>query len=274
MVDNMGAKGFGDCLIDIMKERGIEGLDKIIYTKNPDAEIGRMYLDGQEVIEQRQEGLNTVRIMIQRSELKLDDANRLCDWADTFGGGEVMFTNRQNAEIHHVPTANVQPLLDEIHAAGYRTEGHERLPDIVACVGTTECRMAVSDTPRAYHRLYDEFAADKNFWEQVGPIRINMNGCPNNCAHAWIADIGLRGRRTRQEDGTSKEGFSVFLGGKLSEAGRVGQLLGDVQAEEVAPFVRAILEFYLAARTSPEEHFTDFVTRVSVDAFRAALKLN
>ena len=139
-----------------MKERNIPGLDKIEYTQNPAPEIGRMYLDGQEVIEQRQKGLNAVRIMIQRSELKLVDANRLCDWADRFGGGEVMFTNRQNAEIHHVPTANVQALLDEIHAAGYRTEGHERLPDIVACVGTTECRMAVSNTPIAYHRLYDD----------------------------------------------------------------------------------------------------------------------
>ena len=100
-----------------------------------------------------------------------------------------------------------------------------------------------------------------------------MNGCPNNCAHAWIADIGLRGRRTRQEDGTSTEGFSVFLGGKLSEAGRIGELLGDVQAEEVAPFVRQILDFYLAERNSPDEHFTDFVPRAGIEAFRAALNL-
>jgi sulfite reductase beta subunit-like hemoprotein len=274
VVDKMGAQGFGDCVIEIMKERGIAGTEKIIYTQNPDAEIGRMYLDGQEVVAQRQTGLNAVRIMIQRSELKIADANRLCDWADQFGGGEVMFTNRQNAEIHHVPTASVQTLLDQVHAAGYRTAGHERLPDIVSCVGTSECRMAVADTPVAYHRLYEAFTADQPFWEQVGPIRINMNGCPNNCAHAWIADIGLRGTRMRQDDGTSKEGFSVFLGGKLSEAGRIGQLLGDVQSDEVIPFVRAILDFYLEHRGAADELFTDFVTRTPVEDFRAALELN
>lgn len=274
VVDRMGAKGFADTLLGILKERNVPGLEQIEYAASPEPEIGRMYLDGQETLEQRQPGMNAVRIMIPRSELKTDDSRRICDWADRFGAGEVMFTNRQNVEIHHVPTEKVEPLLAEIHAAGYRTAGHERLPDIVACVGTTECRMAVGDTPRAYHRLYDEFAEDRDFWESVGPLRINLTGCPNNCAHAWIADIGLRGRRSRNADGTSSEGFSVFIGGKLSEAGRIGRLLGDVRAEEVGPFVRELLNFYLQERISPDEHFTDFVTRVPMDDFRAALNLN
>ena len=47
-------------------------------------------------------------------------------------------------------------LLKEIHDAGYATDGFERLPDMVACVGTTQCNLAVSDTPNTYRRLMAE----------------------------------------------------------------------------------------------------------------------
>lgn len=271
VVDKMGAKGFGDVVMDILKERGVVGLEQIEYAKNTVPNIGKMLLNGQEVIPQKQTGLSVVRIMIPRSELKTAQSRTISRLADELGGGKIMFTNRQNIELHDVPNANAPALLEALHAAGFRTSGHEHLPDIVACVGTTMCKMAVADAPDAYHRLYAALAHDEKYWQTVGPLRINITGCPNNCAHAWIADIGLRGRRTRNESGGSTEGYTVFVGGKLSEAGKIAEELCDIRADELVPGIRRILDLYLAKRQSGKETFCDFCARIGIDAFRTVI---
>jgi sulfite reductase beta subunit-like hemoprotein len=268
VVDTMGAKAFGEVLMEILKEKGVEGLDRIEYAADPAPAIGRMSINGEAVIPQHQAGMNIVRIMIPRSELRTAQSRALSALADELGGGILMFTNRQNIELHDVPAENTPALLDALHEAGFRTEGHEHLPDIVACVGTTMCKMAVSDAPDAYHRLYDALATDEKYWKAVGTLRINITGCPNNCAQAWIADIGLRGTRTRNTEGGSTEGYSIFVGGKLSEAGKIAEYLCDVPNDEIVVAVRKILDIYLEHRRDTEERFVDFCERIGIERFQ------
>ncbi len=272
VVDQMGADRFGDVVLEIMKERGIQGLDQIEKAASPIPNIGKIFLNGQEVIPQRQAGLNVVRIMIPRSELKTVQSRTIAQLADNLGGEKIMFTNRQNIELHDVPEKNVPALLDALHTAGLRTSGHEHLPDIVACVGTTVCKMAVSDSPDAYRRLYAALADDEKYWRAVGPLRINITGCPNNCAHAWTADIGLRGKRTRNESGGSIEGYTILVGGKLSEAGKIAEQLCDANADEIVPVVKKILDTYLKHQLSQSELFTDFCERVGIETLREITK--
>jgi ferredoxin-nitrite reductase len=272
VVDTMGAKKFGDVLMDIMKEKGVQGLEKIEYAKDPAPTIGRMSINGEAVIPQKAAGRSIVRILIPRSELKTKESRAIAKLADELGGGIIMFTNRQNVELHDVPNENVEQLVAALHEAGFRTEGHEHLPDIVACVGTTMCKMAVSDSPDAYHRLYAALANDEAYSKAIGTLRINITGCPNNCAHAWIADIGLRGTRTRNAAGGSAEGYSIFVGGKLSEAGRIAEYLCEATAEEVVPAVKQILDTYLAHRQSNDELFVDFCERIGIEPFQELVK--
>ncbi len=272
VVDTMGARKFGDVLMDIMKEKGVQGLDTIEYAKNPVPNINRMSINGEEVIPQKETGKSIVRILIPRSELKTAESRTISKLADELGGGVIMFTNRQNIELHDVPNENVEKLIAALHEAGFRTDGHEQLPDIVACVGTTMCKMAVSDSPDAYHRLYNALANDEKYWKSIGTLRINITGCPNNCAHAWIADIGLRGNRIRNPEGGSTESYSVFVGGKLSEAGKIAEHLCDVPAEEIVAAVRKILDTYLANRESDGELFVDFCERIGIEKFKELVK--
>jgi len=167
-----------------------------------------------------------------------------------------------------VPNENVEKLIEALHTTGFRTEGHEHLPDIVACVGTTLCKMAISDSPDAYHRLYAALASDEKYWKAIGTLRINITGCPNNCAHAWIADIGLRGTRTRNTEGGSTEGYSIYVGGKLSEAGKIAEYLCDAPIDEIVPAVKKILDTYLDHRTGSNEPFVDFCERTGIEKFQ------
>lgn len=270
VVDQMGADAFGDRLLDIMRERQVQGLERIEKAQSSIPAIGPSFLQGQAVIPQAQAGLNVVRVLIPRSELKTTISRTLIEAADDFGGGEIVFTNRQNVEIRHVPDDKIDQTLNKLHAAGLQTEGHEHLPDIVACVGTTMCRLAVSDCPDLYHRLYKDFSNDETYWRNVGPIRLNITGCPNNCAQAWIADIGLRGRRLRA-DQASDESFTVFVGGRLEGEGHIADELFDVRTEEAVPAIRHLLDTYLQERNSNQERFADFYQRVGINNLKALM---
>ncbi len=270
VVDRMGADAFGALLLEILAERGIEGLERIVPAVHPTPAIGASFLSGQGALPQKEAGPNTVRVLIPRPEIPTETGREISRLADHHGRGEIAFTGRQNIAIRHVPDAEVPPLRGALHKAGLQTEGFERGSDVVACVGTTQCRMAVSDTRNACYELKDMLQADETYWARIGPLRIHFTGCPNNCAHAWCADIGLRGRRRRGEEG-NVEGYSIFVGGKLSGAGSIAEHLADVDSQQVNRTVRRILDLYLDSRESDDETFIEYVGRVTLDTVRITL---
>lgn len=269
VVDELGAKGFADEVMKILAERGVEGVERIERPAGV-AEIGVPFVDGQPVFEQRQAGLCTVRAMIPRGELGADGARRFAQWARSYGNGSIQLTARQNVQVRYVPKARADALLAEMQAAGYATDGFERLPDMVACVGTTQCNLAVSDTPNTYQRLQRELAIDTELSKKVGLLRIHMNGCPNSCAQHWIADIGLRGMRKEMPTG-SEEGFQICTGGGLEEAGHIARPVCEVPAPAVVPTVRRMLELYVEHRTSAAETFSQYARRIGPARFAELL---
>jgi ferredoxin-nitrite reductase len=176
----------------------------------------------------------------------------------------VLFTVRQNLVIRGVPDENVEELVAKLREHGYMLEGFEQLPDMVACVGTTMCNLAVADTPVTYRNLMDELTKDESWWKDIGYLLIHMNGCPNSCGHQAIADIGLRGLRKRGECG-SEEGYTIFVGGSLAGEGYTAVPLCDVTQSYVVPMVKALLNVYLEQRESPAVTFSEFARAQGVD---------
>ncbi len=270
LVEQMGPKAYAALVISILRERGVPGVERLEIADGPPA-ILPSFLDGQPVIPQKQAGFSTVRVMIERSEFTGPEARRFAAWARQYGDGTILFTNRQNLQFRFVPDARVAALQAELRAAGYRLEGFERLPDTVACVGTTMCNLAVSDTPNTYRRILDELSADAAWWAQVGRLRINMNGCPNSCGQHSVADIGLRGTRTREKVG-SEEGYAIYVGGSLANAGHVGEYVCDVAASDVVRLLRFLLDVYVAERRGPQETFGEYARRIGGRGYAEKLR--
>lgn len=265
VVARMGEKNFGDIVLNILKERNVKGIERIEPGNGMKPDLAAPFVDGQPYIEQKQKGLYSVRAMIKRSELSADEARMFAAWAREYGNGEIMFTARQNLHIRSVPEDKVEALRSKMRDAGFRVEGFERLPDVVSCVGTTMCNLAASDTPNTYRNLLAAFADNKPYWENVGRITINMNGCPNSCGQHWVSDIGLRGRRLRRSEG-SDEGFTVHLGGSLAGAGHIAEPICDVRSADVVSTIQQLLDLYLAERTANTETFGHYVARVGAQA--------
>lgn len=269
VVAELGVETYRQRLLDIMRENGVDGIERLeAATGEPD--LSPIPYAGQSFIQQRDHALCTVRIIIPRSEISGGDAVRFAGLASEFGSGTLALTNRQNLEIRNIPAARVDALKARLHEAGWHTEGFDMLPDIVACVGTTVCNLAVSDTPALYRHLTEAFAGDTELTRAVGPLRINMNGCPNSCAQHWIADIGLRGRRVRNAAGGSEEGFALFAGGRLDAAGHIGEHVMDVSATDAVQVIRRLLALYLEERADGET-FGDYARRLGGNQLGAKL---
>jgi sulfite reductase beta subunit-like hemoprotein len=261
VVDNLGAQGYAEKVLEVLKERKVPGIEKIIVGDHA-VNVGDSFLAGQSVIEQKTKGLFVVRAIIKRSELSGEEARRFAKWAEQYGDGTLVFTNRQNLLFRSVSEAKTGELVSVLRQAGYITEGFEHVPDVVACVGTTVCNLAVADTPNTYKRMMKELTQDEPWWRSIGPVRINMNGCPNSCAQHAISDIGLRGLRKRTERG-SEEGYTLFIGGSLAGAGHVAEPVCDVTAPYVVPLLKKMLDIYLRERRSSQETFGVFARRIT-----------
>ena len=112
----------------------------------------------------------------------------------------------------------------------------EGLPKIVACPGTSTCPNGIVNCQQV---------AGEIFKLVIGKIRsdvtINISGCPNNCVHSAVADIGLVGMiRTIGSERT--ECYRVFTDGGNGENDKLAEKQQVVSAQEVPQIVMELLE--------------------------------
>ena len=186
------------------------------------------------------QGLHIQRIMVPKGEISASDLRQIGELAQLYADGHVYSTNRQNLELHGVDVAKRPIVQAELQKMGLLADGFYGIKDIVSCVGRTYCPLAVTQTHDMYDRLAEVAAEDK-----YKPIRekilINITGCPNSCAQYYIADIGLRGRRMREESG-SVEAYEIRIGGTQT---RFGEILGDFKLNDCEAVIRCVLDTFM-----------------------------
>ena len=187
-------------------------------------------------------GLCIQRIMLAKGEVAAADLERIAELAERYADGHVYSTNRQNLELHGVDPSKRPQLQKELQTIGLLSDGFYGLRDIVTCVGTTYCPMAHAGTHELYDRLAGLVSAAK--YEPIrDKILINITGCPNACGQYYIADIGLRGLRIREQTG-AVEGYEIRIGGTGIEFGKA---LGEFKLDDCQTVVECILDTFLEA---------------------------
>lgn len=227
-----------------------------------------IYRDHTGIIPQQQEGLSSVGITVLRGRLDAKQLHALADLSDKYGNGIVALTIQQNAIITSVPNEKVQALVEEINALGLHVEATNFWRGTVACTGTEFCKLAIAETKGFSRWLVDEME-DRvpNFDQQ---LRINVTGCPNNCGQAWIADIGLEGKKVKV-DGQMVDAFYFCLGGALGEHAGFARAIGyRAPATEVPVAMERLLKTYLKDRAL-NENLRQYFARFSDEELRGQL---
>jgi formate dehydrogenase major subunit len=209
-----------------------------------------------------------VRVMVPKGELQAEQLVALADLAEAYADKNVYATNRQNLELHGVRPTQRDELCRRIESHGLATSGFDGLADIVCCVGTTYCPLAVTATRDMFDAL-QPVVTDEAFAPIADAAVVNITGCPNSCSPYYIADIGLRGMRIRREDTGSDEAYQIRLGGTQTQ---FGQILGEYKSTDCPAVVRTALETFLAADRHDGETLAQHVDRVGIEPYRQAVE--
>jgi|GEM_PF-205227 len=182
-------------------------------------------------------------IMIPKGEMLAGQLLAIAQLSEKYADGFLHSTNRQNLELHGVAQRWYAEAKAQVAALGLASDGLHGLADVVSCVGTTYCPLAVSHT----HTMFDllqPVVKDPKYDPISKYVLINITGCPNSCSPYRIADIGLRGLRIREHSGSS-EGYQVTVGG---EEDRFGEVIGEFKQHDCVRVVQAILDKFLQVR--------------------------
>jgi sulfite reductase (ferredoxin) len=220
---------------------------------------------------QKQPGLSYVGASVLRGRITGDQLAAAAELADRYGvnGGELRATVMQNLIFVNIRTEDARELVDELHKIGLRVEGTEFWRGTVACTGTEFCKLAISETKGFAKWLIEELEERLPGFDQQ--IRLHVTGCPNNCGQAWIADIGLEGKKAKY-NGEMVDAFNFSLGGALGEHAGFARLTGyRAPASEVPAAIERLLRGYLADRNE-DENLRSWFARREVSDLRALLE--
>lgn len=182
--------------------------------------------------------------------------------------GEIRLTNKQNIILSHIPEVHLPALKQDLSGAGFVYEASNFQKGCVSCTGIEFCNLAVAETKNRMISLVTQLQITSGWYRDK--IRIHFSGCPSSCGQHQIADIGLRGARTKI-DGKMVDAYDLFVGGRLGSHRRFNELLkGKILASEVHVAIDALLRYY-DSRKHAAETFSDFCQRTSREELISAL---
>ena len=195
------------------------------------------------VTRQKQPGLRAAGLCIRTGRLNPAHLDELARLAEIYGHGEIRLTTAQNAIIPNIPADSVGGLLAEPLLKEFSPRPSPFMRNMVACVGTDYCNLALIETKsRAValsEALHEKLGANGN------PLTIHWSGCPAGCGNHQAADIGFRGFKTRL-DGKLIDAVAIYAGGQTGPQAVAGEeILETVPCDENLPQVVAnVIESY------------------------------
>jgi len=242
---------------------------KLIPSPDEDENIpGDIYRDHIGITPQRQPGLSSVGASVLTGRVSGDQLAELADLADQYGSGQLRTTIMQNILIVNVPNEKAAALVIELNTLGLQVDVSSFWRGAIACTGTEFCKLAITETKAFAKWLVNEMEDRIPGFDQQ--IKLHVTGCTNSCGQHWIADIGLEGKRIKQ-DGKLVDAYHFCVGGAIGKFARTSRPLGyRAAALDVPDAVERLLRAYLADR-QPDEDLRAYFARHDNDTLRTIL---
>ncbi|HEY7209563.1 MAG TPA: nitrite/sulfite reductase [Bryobacteraceae bacterium] len=217
---------------------------------------------------QKQEDLYYLGAAVLRGRVTGDQLEAAADLADRFGNGELRTTTMQNLLFLNIPKQNIDPLIKALHDIQLRVEGSPFWRGAITCTGTEFCKLAITETKEFARWLVDELDVRLPAFDQQ--LKLHVTGCPNSCGQHWIADIGMDGKKVKQ-NGVLVDAYSFVVGGGVGEQAAIARPLSyRCSADEVPEALERLLGTYMQQR-APNEGLQSFFRRHSNEDLRAVL---
>ena len=249
MIDDYGVEEFRK-LVEARLGFVLENLDDMPL---PEIESDHMGIHAQ-----KQDGLFYVGFPVYLGLMSGKQMREIGELAASYGG-DIRLTRRQNFIMAGIPEARLQDVIARIGEIGFPLDANGLYASSIGCIGDPHCNYAVTPTKTKLASIIDRLATQ--FGNDVGDLKLNLDGCPHACAQHWTGDIGLQGTTGRGSKGEPLEAFDIILRGGLGKDAAIGKpLLRRVPSELVEDYVARLFAGYLAQR-GDDETFSHFCVR-------------
>ncbi|WP_254839529.1 nitrite/sulfite reductase [Natronomonas marina] len=211
-------------------------------------------------VHEQVDGQNFVGLSVLVGRMGADDVIELADLAEEYGSELVGLTQRQNVIVADIADEDLDDFLAEDLLDDYSPDPHPFMRGSIACTGTEYCSLSIVETKNRMVRYARWLKDNVELPSGVSDFHIHLSGCTASCAQPQIADISLRGMKTRK-DGEPVEAFDIGLGGGLGENPQFADWVEmRVAADEVPGYVENLLAVYEEERKEGES-FRDYIER-------------
>jgi sulfite reductase (ferredoxin) len=222
-------------------------------------------------VQRLKNGLNAVGFAAIAGRVSGTTLQAVADAAARAGSDRIRFTPYQKLVVLDVPDDAVDTLIDELRDHGLDGRPSRWRRNLIACSGIEFCKLSFTETRKRSQALVPELEerlADIDAQLDV-PITVNINGCPNSCARAQIADIGFKGQLVEDENGDHVEGFQVHLGGSLGQDAGFGRKLRQhkVTTGELGDYIDRVVRNFVKHRDEGER-FAQWAVRADEEDLR------
>jgi ferredoxin-nitrite reductase len=220
-------------------------------------------------VHKQKDGTNFVGLNVLVGRMGADDVLELADLAEEYGSGEVRLSQRQNVIVTDVPDEELDDFLAEDLLEHYSPDPSPFMRGSIACTGTEFCSLSIVETKNRQVRFARWLKQHVDLPDDVDEFHIHLSGCTASCAQPQIADVSLRGMKTRK-NGEAVEALDVGLGGGLGDEPQFARWVTQrVPVDEVPGAIANLIESFAAERNEGES-FRAFVDRhddEELDAF-------
>ena len=222
---------------------------------------------------QKQQGYNSVSVPFQLGNIHLDDEKTvtgiqtLLRFIDRFGKHTIRFSAAQNIRLRNIPDEALDDLFLILKAFVAEIALPVFLNSIVACTGADTCRLGIGLSKGLAKAIRSELAKSALDLDKFADVRLNISGCPNSCGQQLWADIGFSGKVLRND--RAYPAYQVYLAANRSDAPKLADPVGNINARDIPKFVYRLLENYLQT----EAKYLDFRAWLQTDGRRFAVEM-
>lgn len=223
------------------------------------------------VLPQKQKGFSIVHIKLRLGDITTKQMRALADIVRRYCGGRLRTSIEQNLILRWIRDEHVEAIFSELQTIGLADTDAGKLLDVTSCPGAETCQLGISASRGLARALESQMREANLSGEDIENIKIKVSGCPNSCSQHHIADIGFFGGAKKVNERLVPH-FQLMLGGMTAEGvAQFGKSVMKLPARRIPEAVVRMLELYRADRTSEQEIFREFATRVGNAYWKEAL---
>jgi sulfite reductase beta subunit-like hemoprotein len=195
---------------------------------------------------QRQEGVQMQRIKIPGGYLTADQLTRLADVADRYASGFIHFTTREDAQLYYLQLEEAPALLRALAEVDITTREAcgNTVRNITACYRAGVSHNEPFNVYPYAQALFRYFVRNKYNQNMGRKFKIAFEGCAEDHSALFFHDLGFHAV-TRVEDGETRRGFRVHIGGGMGSGPHIAHIYSEfLPVEEMFNFSTAVIRIF------------------------------